>query len=91
MVRSAEVEQIPHRELRNSSAEILRRVADGEYFEVTNHGEVVAVIGPPSAERLWETEVAKPATRQYGWHDIPDAPVTRPTQDILDELREDRV
>lgn len=46
---------ISHRELRNNSSEVLRAVAGGEIIEVTNHGEVAAVLVPPSAgtyERL---------------------------------------
>lgn len=39
---------ISHRELRNNSAEILRAVHAGETIEVTNHGEVAAVLVPPS-------------------------------------------
>lgn len=38
---------ISHRELRNDSAEVLRAVAAGETIEVTNHGEVAAVLMPP--------------------------------------------
>jgi prevent-host-death family protein len=84
------VERIPHRELRNNSAEILRRVAAGESFEITNHGEVVAVLGPPRARLA--LEIVKPATRKGGWQDL--KPVRRDgpsTQEILDELREDRM
>ncbi|MGH3280658.1 MAG: type II toxin-antitoxin system Phd/YefM family antitoxin [Trebonia sp.] len=39
---------ISHRELRNNSAEVLRAVSAGESVEVTNHGEVAAVLVPPS-------------------------------------------
>ena len=39
---------ISHRELRNSSAKVLRDVQAGEIIEVTNHGEVAAVLVPPS-------------------------------------------
>ena len=39
---------ITHRELRNNSAEVLRAVGAGETIEVTNHGEVAAVLVPPS-------------------------------------------
>lgn len=40
---------VSHRELRNNSAGILRAVAAGESFIVTNHGSAVAVIKPVSA------------------------------------------
>lgn len=39
---------IRHRELRNNSAEVLRAVSAGETIEVTNNGEVAAVLVPPS-------------------------------------------
>lgn len=39
---------INHRELRNNSSSVLRDVAAGEIIEVTNHGEVAAVLVPPS-------------------------------------------
>lgn len=85
------MERIAHRVLRNSSAEILRRVAAGESFEITNHGAVVAVIGPPDAT-VGGLRIVKPATRKGGWGDLrPVAGNGRPTQEVLDELREDRV
>lgn len=42
---------ISHREMRNSSAEVLRRVESGEELIVTNHGRPVARLSPlrPSA------------------------------------------
>jgi antitoxin (DNA-binding transcriptional repressor) of toxin-antitoxin stability system len=40
--------------MRNRSGEILRRVADGETIEVTNHGEVAARIVPPGLDPLGE-------------------------------------
>jgi prevent-host-death family protein len=46
------MQRITHRQLRNDSAEILRRVATGETILVTNHGEPAAVIGPPSGHAL---------------------------------------
>jgi prevent-host-death family protein len=46
------VDQITHRQLRNDSVEILRRVAAGETVLVTNDGEPVAVIGPPAGDVL---------------------------------------
>ena len=46
------MERITHHQLRNASAEILRRVAAGETVLVTNHGEAVAVIGPPAGDVL---------------------------------------
>ncbi|GAA1521608.1 type II toxin-antitoxin system Phd/YefM family antitoxin [Nocardioides humi] len=86
------MERIPHRELRNNSAEILRRVAAGESFEITNHGEVVAVLNP-AARQKFRLKVAKPATRppRFSLDELKPAPGGRPMQEILDELREDRL
>lgn len=39
---------VTHREMRNNSGEILRAVAAGESVQVTNNGEVAAVLSPPS-------------------------------------------
>lgn len=82
------VERIPHRELRNRSSQILRDVAAGATYEITNHGDVVAILSPadtPPALRY------KEATRHGGWTDLPLVEVSSSTQDILDELREDIV
>ncbi len=48
MLRLLRVRTISHRELRNQSAEVLRQVREGEIIEVTNHGEVTAVLVPPA-------------------------------------------
>ena len=45
-MRRSAVERIAHRDLRNRSSEILRAVSEGESFEITNHGEVVAILSP---------------------------------------------
>jgi len=42
------VRTISHRELRNNTAEVLRAVSAGETIQVTNRGEVAAVLVPPS-------------------------------------------
>ncbi len=46
------VQEITHRQMRNESADILRRVAAGETLIVTNHGQPAAVIGPPRGDIL---------------------------------------
>ena len=45
---------ITHREMRNNSAEILRRVAAGESIQITNNGQIAAVISPPTGTILDE-------------------------------------
>jgi prevent-host-death family protein len=57
---------VTHREMRNSSGEILRAVAAGETVQVTNNGQVAAVISPPagdSLDRLTAQGQARPARR----------------------------
>jgi prevent-host-death family protein len=43
---------VTHREMRNQSGDILRRVADGETIQVTNNGQVAALIVPPGTDPL---------------------------------------
>lgn len=46
------MKEITHRQMRNESAEVLRRVAAGETILVTNRGQPAAVIGPPPGDVL---------------------------------------
>ena len=46
------MKEITHRQMRNDSADILRRVAAGETILVTNNGQPAAVIGPPPGDML---------------------------------------
>ena len=48
---------VSHREMRNRSGEILRRVADGETVRVTNRGQVSALIVPPGLDALTELAI----------------------------------
>lgn len=41
------MKEITHRQMRNDSSDVLRRVAAGETIMVTNNGQPAAVIGPP--------------------------------------------
>lgn len=43
---------VTHREMRNQSGEILRQVAGGETIQVTNHGQVSALIVPADSDPL---------------------------------------
>jgi prevent-host-death family protein len=61
------METVTHREMRNSSGEILRRVEAGESIQVTNNGRVAALIVPPTSDPL--TDLAqrgqlRPALRE---------------------------
>ncbi len=43
---------VTHREMRNQSGDILRRVAHGETIQVTNNGQLAALIVPPNTDPL---------------------------------------
>lgn len=46
------VRTVTHREMRNNSGEILRAVAAGETVQVTNNGQIAALISPPGGTPL---------------------------------------
>ncbi len=86
------VETITHREMRNRSGEILRRVEAGESFTVSNNGHPVAVIGPlPAGEVLDELirrGEARPAVSDIDALDlIPSVTLPISTRELLDESR----
>jgi prevent-host-death family protein len=45
--------RVPQRELRNRTAEVLRRVEQGERVQVTVNGRPVAELGPLSEQATW--------------------------------------
>jgi prevent-host-death family protein len=83
--------RIAHRELRNHSSRVLNDVKNGATIEITNHGEVVAVLIPPTAspyERLvaaGKVEVADRAGTRFS--DIRASRTDRDTIEVLDEMR----
>ncbi len=79
---------VTHREMRNSSGEILRAVAAGESFVITNNGVPVAELAPIGTQRP-----ARPARIKGRFSEIPriSLPTGVTAQQILDELREDRI
>jgi prevent-host-death family protein len=77
---------IPHRELRNHSSDVLRRVQAGETIQVTNHGEVVAVLVPPGHGLAPRIVAAK---HRGGFAAIPRVRAAETTRDALDALREE--
>lgn len=77
---------IPHRELRNNSSKILRDVQQGETYEITNHGEVVAIISPPTTRpplRVREAAV------KGDYRSIRRVKLDHPVQETIDYLRGD--
>jgi prevent-host-death family protein len=88
------VRTISHRELRNNSSEVLRAVAAGEIIEVTNHGEVAAVLVPPSLtpdERLVAAgKVRQPVDPEVDLSRIRRTKSSRTTAEIIADVRGDR-
>ncbi len=83
------------RELRQRASELLRRVASGETFEVTDRGRPVAILSPPPQkgplERMRETGDLEPA--RFDFSDLPPPIKLRrgqePPSRILERLRRD--
>jgi len=85
------VRTISHRELRNSSSKVLHDVQAGEMIEVTNHGEVAAVLVPPSLtpfERLVAAgKVRRPSDRSVDLRDLRRSKSTSTTAEIIADVR----
>ena len=83
---------VAHRELRNNSADLLRRAAAGESFEVTNNGRVVAMLVPPQTSPLERRLAAQLVTHPTATRlpRIARVRSTTPTADLLAELKGDR-
>ncbi len=80
-------ERLAHRDLRNRSSEILRAVASGATYEITNHGEVVAILSPPEARPPLRV---RPARRSGGFAQLPRVRRVEPARDVLEDLRGER-
>jgi prevent-host-death family protein len=82
---------VTHREMRNNSGEILRAVAAGETFQVTNNGQVAALISPPTSDalaRLEEQGHVRPARRPVtDLSSIRRGTSTVTTREIIEDAR----
>lgn len=85
-------ESLSQRELRNESGRVLRAVAEGASFVLTNSGVPVGRIVPLDAPSPGLT-IARPARRVGGWAALraDRRQADRTMAEIIDELREDRV
>lgn len=88
--------QVGVRELRQNLSVYLDRVKRGESLTVTEHNQVVAVLGPAPKlsplERLVAEGRATPASQSH--RDLPPTPrlrLKRPLSQILDDMREDSI
>lgn len=86
-----QVESLSQRELRNDSGRVLRAVAEGQSFVLTNRGVPVGRIVPLDAPAA-TLPIARAAKRVGGWATLTPQPTEndRPMSRVLDELREDR-
>jgi prevent-host-death family protein len=88
------METIPHRELRNHSSEILARVSKGESIAVTNHGELTAILSPPSRTAMDRArqagEVRARRRDDVRFDTVPRVSLDQSTSDILSDVRGDR-
>ena len=91
------MERIGVRELRQHASRYLDRVKAGETVEVTERGQLVALLVPPdpatnTRERLVAEGRLIPASRPLRLpRRVPAHPGTQDTGSVLDELREDRL
>ncbi len=84
---------IAHRELRNNSSRVLDDVKNGEIIEVTNHGEVVAILVPPGSSRYELMKLAgaiRPRRSDASFESLRRVTCTETIADMLDDLRGDR-
>lgn len=91
------MERVGVRELRQHASRYLDRVKAGEIVEVTERGQLVALLVPPDpATSARERQIASgrliPASRPLGLPlPTPSRPESPDTGTVLDELREDRL
>lgn len=87
-----EVESLSQRELRNESGRVLRAVAEGQSFVLTNRGVAVGRIVPLDAPAP-TLAIARPAKRVGGWAALQPrrSKGDRPMVLIVDELRAERL
>ena len=93
VLRLTHMESVPVRELQQHASKVLRRVRLGETVGVTDRGELVAVIAPPSSVGGSAALVAAGRVRRSRGT-ISELPPARPapigTADVLEETRGDR-
>jgi prevent-host-death family protein len=83
-MEGAVAERLAHRDLRNRSAEVLRDVAAGATYEITNHGEVVAILSPPAVGDVPRIRRAK---LHGGFSELSRVQRETSVQEVLDDLR----
>ncbi|MEP6816699.1 MAG: type II toxin-antitoxin system prevent-host-death family antitoxin [Marmoricola sp.] len=94
------MERIGVRELRQNASRYLALVKAGETVEVTERGELVALLVPPSRSRTTRDRLVaagrlipatSPTERLWSGHATPVAPGEPTNQELLDAGREERL
>ncbi len=85
------METITHREMRNHSADVLRRVEAGESLIVTNNGRPVAVVSPIERrvldELIAQGQVRRAVRDVADLRSIPRSRTSITTAEILNDTR----
>ncbi|MDO5286781.1 MAG: type II toxin-antitoxin system prevent-host-death family antitoxin [Actinomycetia bacterium] len=86
-----QTEQLSQRELRNESGRLMRELAEGRSFILTNRGVPVGRV-VPLGEPAPSLPITRPARRVGGWSALAVRREPRhPLPATLDELREERL
>ncbi|MDQ2790354.1 MAG: type II toxin-antitoxin system prevent-host-death family antitoxin [Pseudonocardiales bacterium] len=94
------MERIGIRELRQNASRYLALVKAGETVEVTDRGELIALLVPPQRSRITRDRLiaagklipaATPTGRLRSPHPVPATPGEPTNQELLDAEREERL
>ncbi|TQL66741.1 prevent-host-death family protein [Nocardioides albertanoniae] len=81
-------------ELNQQTGRVLRRVAEGESMVVTDHGRPVAMLVPVPKSKFKQLELLGHISKPRGTGRMPKiqrVKLSRSSEEILAEMREDRV
>lgn len=85
------MKSVTHREMRNNSGEILRAVAAGESVQVTNNGQLAAVIVPPGGATVEDLvargQARRPRRPRADLSTIRRRTATLSSQELTDDTR----
>lgn len=79
---------INQRQLRNDSAEVMRRVEQGQTYTVTRRGVPVARLSPITGES--ELRCLQPARRRVVYSEATRVATAKPSEEIVAEIRDER-